>query len=1130
MKKTQMGSAGIAFVLAITSILHAQATTAFVPSTSAANLNSMLQAVETATPQAAESVPSVGTFWSAQNPKWPPLPCNINNLDAWNLGNGVYMLDDFDFDYQAQAQSRAMATGVPSPGDDGYGDGGDYTSSYVSCIIDTNRLYLEITGITNGQVDLNLHNGTNQVYCIFSKSNFLSADWNIEQELWPDTNQTVMPFTVPTLERQNLFLRAEDWTGVDSNGDGIPDWWIWKYFGDLSGNATNLDSQGHTLLHDYTNGFDPNVILFDLSTSNRYVNTLSVPLQITLDAGIPSYLAVLMNDTNLAGANWQPFIGTNLTVNLGPGDGVYSVRVGLRGLPVDAYQTWQQMDLTLDTQPPVIIVTNPVLSVISQPMVQLQGYVQDSLGQMSYDLSNAAGVWTGQPGFVTGLGFDTNLFAFTTNFFQCYDVMLTNGVNTIILHATDLAGNTATTNISVTLDYSGDTTAPALTVIWPQDGTAVSGSSFTFAGQVDDATARVTATIVDANGDTNTVDGLVERDGTVWAANLPLAAGTNWLTVRAKDAAGNLSSTNLAVVQSGVMVTIQPLTSDQLNRSLVMVYGMVSDATVEVYVNDVQAGVDPDTGNWEADYVPVSPSGAALLDVEIYPAPGGGGGPIMMSVNDLLEDPAPIGSQRVSQPQAPMVQVVGYSKKEFSTGYQSINRSRTLYSESLTTINWVDGVGGMYHEHSHNMYYFWDGSIGPPFDEDTWEPLAAENPNCPDYFQINMENGTVSGKTEYMTENETVYAQTALKTGKPTGPGQTNLYLVKVLVLEANGKAVNPARVRVPGWTLTPSADDPDFGNFLAWAPDGAIIGMTPQAGVSYDNFGFLFNNVTLQSLTVVSNSATQIDVTNWATVKSNSTNDYVIVQASLNYTNDWILTNAATRIQWTGGEAVPGNPLQRRVPKTISLETTVTASLGSTSTNLDVWVIWGTVSIKTTGTTPTNAVQFGTLYDGTENLGGQTYFGGTMGVGKVVPVAQLTPTRVNKVVKTDWAFRRERWSHTFHDGNPGGMYDTGWTDDTSDPSFQNLTPDSDDKIYDRDAPNVGPFSTTCTEIYKNFHQWIEWKGTKVSDGTPGTDNFPSAAEWHWKAKWQASANPQVILKDVYGGYISLPNASAGCP
>ena len=188
-----------------------------------------------------------------------------------------------------------------------------------------------------------------------------------------------------------------------------------------------------------------------------------------------------------------------------------------------------------------------------------------------------------------------------------------------------------------------------------------------------------------------------------------------------------------------------------------------------------------------------------------------------------------------------MVQVVGYSKNEFGTGFQRIDASRTLYSEVLQTVNWVDGVGGMYHWHSHNMYYYWDGFIGPPFDDDTLRPLSAENPD------LSMENGTENATMEYGTDNKTVYAQTALKTGKLTGPGQMNLYLIKVLMLKANGKAVDPARVRVPGWTLTPSADDPGFGNFLVWAPGGATIGMTAQAGVSYDYFGFLVNNVTLQ-------------------------------------------------------------------------------------------------------------------------------------------------------------------------------------------------------------------------------------------------------------------------------------------
>ena len=63
--------------------------------------------------------------------------------------------------------------------------------------------------------------------------------------------------------------------------------------------------------------------------------------------------------------------------------------------------------------------------------------------------------------------------------------------NNITLYATDWAGNT--TNISFTLEYSVNANAPALTVIWPPDGTYISGSQFTLQGQVDNAT--VTASI-----------------------------------------------------------------------------------------------------------------------------------------------------------------------------------------------------------------------------------------------------------------------------------------------------------------------------------------------------------------------------------------------------------------------------------------------------------------------------------------------------------------------------------------------------------------------------------------------------------------------------------------------------------
>ena len=76
---------------------------------------------------------------------------------------------------------------------------------------------------------------------------------------------------------------------------------------------------------------------------------------------------------------------------------------------------------------------------------------------------------------------------------------------------------------------------------------------------MDDATATVTASIVDAQGNTNTVPGLVERNGTVWVNNLPLSAGANVLTLTTTDAAGNVSTTSLTLYQCGVLVTMDPL-------------------------------------------------------------------------------------------------------------------------------------------------------------------------------------------------------------------------------------------------------------------------------------------------------------------------------------------------------------------------------------------------------------------------------------------------------------------------------------------------------------------------------------------------------------------------------------------
>lgn len=157
-------------------------------------------------------------------------------------------------------------------------------------------LWLETVGVSNGTVGLNLHHATNEVYAIWSLTDF-SAEWDVETDVHP-TNREVMPFTVDLWDRPNLFLRAQDWTAVDSDGDGLADWWEWENFGDLEVSGNDYDAAGDTLLYDYQHGIDP----FDPDTSPRCLgywrfddtNTWAgeagqLPLRAAKVSGVPSW-------------------------------------------------------------------------------------------------------------------------------------------------------------------------------------------------------------------------------------------------------------------------------------------------------------------------------------------------------------------------------------------------------------------------------------------------------------------------------------------------------------------------------------------------------------------------------------------------------------------------------------------------------------------------------------------------------------------------------------------------------------------------------------------------------------------------------------------------------------------------
>ena len=110
-------------------------------------------------------------------------------------------------------------------------DAGGHGNDLPAYTFPTNKLWLEVTGVSNGLAHLNLHNATDEVYEVWSKIDLLATNLEHRTGSMAGHKSNGNPFTVPQLDRTNLFIWARDWTGMDENSNGIPDWWEYKYFG-----------------------------------------------------------------------------------------------------------------------------------------------------------------------------------------------------------------------------------------------------------------------------------------------------------------------------------------------------------------------------------------------------------------------------------------------------------------------------------------------------------------------------------------------------------------------------------------------------------------------------------------------------------------------------------------------------------------------------------------------------------------------------------------------------------------------------------------------------------------------------------------------------------------------------------
>jgi hypothetical protein len=185
-----------------------------------------------------------------------------------------------------------------------------------------------------------------------------------------------------------------------------------------------------------------------------------------------------------------------------------------------------------DTTPPSVSITgptsNPNYDALSSTL-GVSGTATDSVGVTAVSWTNDRG----GSGSATG----------TTNW-SVASIALQSGTNVITIRANDAAGNQGTDVLTVTYTPA-DSIAPAVTISTPttQPTLAASSSSMTIGGTASDNVGVTQVTWVNDRGGSGTASGT-----TSWSVSgITLQTGTNVLTVRARDAAGNQGTDVLTV-------------------------------------------------------------------------------------------------------------------------------------------------------------------------------------------------------------------------------------------------------------------------------------------------------------------------------------------------------------------------------------------------------------------------------------------------------------------------------------------------------------------------------------------------------------------------------------------------------
>ncbi|MFL6388272.1 MAG: beta strand repeat-containing protein [Terriglobales bacterium] len=224
--------------------------------------------------------------------------------------------------------------------------------------------------------------------------------------------------------------------------------------------------------------------------------------------------------------------------------------------------------VNLDQTPPLVSITSPTNASVTQSVnVVVAGFSTDALSGLATVTCNNT------PATISG------------GTFSC-SVQITQGSISISVQASDVAGNSSTSAVNVSLQ------GPKLSITTPAPLALFAATGITVTGTVDDPNAVVTVNGVSAasSGGTFTASGVVLREG----ANSITATGTN--------AGGAASTASVNVILDTTPPTVRiDSPSDQavLTSPQIYVTGLVNDVVsgtvnagqVKVTINGVQATV-----------------------------------------------------------------------------------------------------------------------------------------------------------------------------------------------------------------------------------------------------------------------------------------------------------------------------------------------------------------------------------------------------------------------------------------------------------------------------------------------------------------------------------------------------------